>query len=77
MKKEKASHFYKASCLVKLVFNLAAFANFNHLTQKHEDVRQILSMWKIKTIKFKVQNNQDKENKKLTQLKTEGAPGPA
>lgn len=31
--KKEESHFYKATCLVQLVLNLAAFANFNHLPQ--------------------------------------------
>ena len=30
-KEAKSSYFYEATCLVQLVLNLAAFANFNHL----------------------------------------------
>ena len=33
-KKKKNSYFYKATCLVKLVLNLAAFSNFNNLPHK-------------------------------------------
>lgn len=33
-KGEEHSYFYKATCLVKLVLNLAAFSNFNDLPQK-------------------------------------------
>jgi hypothetical protein len=34
LKGEENSYFYKATCLVKLVLNLAAFSNFNDLPQK-------------------------------------------
>lgn len=31
--KEEQSHFYKATCLVQLILNLATFADFNNLPQ--------------------------------------------
>jgi hypothetical protein len=36
LKWEEYSYFYKATCLVKLILNLAAFSNFNYLHRNSE-----------------------------------------